>query len=99
MNQLDRIEAKVDRLLQMGRVEIKGEIILMSLLDDVTVKINKLEDVGDGMETLLATLSQAIRDAGTDPVKLAAIASKVDAKTTEWSDAIVANTPAAPPTP
>jgi len=77
------------------------ERIAMSI-ETATADLTKLTDVGDGMAHLLGDLSQAVRDlksAGTDPAtaaKIEALDATIQAKTAEWSAAVVANTPAAP---
>ncbi len=93
---LRRIEAKLDTLLSQ-------ETKMATSLDNLTAEVTKLTSVGDGMETLLATLSREIAGlkAG-DPTQNAAIdalTAQIDAKAAEWSAAVVANTPAASPAP
>jgi peptidoglycan hydrolase CwlO-like protein len=92
---LIRIEALLNSLLSK-------ETQMATSLDNLTAEVTKLTSVGDGMETLLATLSTEIAGlkAG-DPAQNAAIdalTAKIDAKAAEWSAAVVANTPAAGPT-
>ena len=92
---LIRIEALLNSLLSK-------ETQMATSLDNLTAEVTKLTSVGDGMETLLATLSREISGlkAG-DPTQNAAIdalTEKIDAKASEWSAAVVANTPAAGPT-
>lgn len=64
-------------------------------VDDILAKVQAQKTVMDSAVTLLGSLSQAIKDAGTDPAKLQAISDAIDANTTELSDALTANTPAA----
>lgn len=71
-------------------------------IDNATDDLTKLTTVGDGMARLLGDLAQAVRDlkaAGTDPAtaaKIDALDATIQAKTAEWSAAVVANTPAEP---
>ena len=58
-------------------------------------KVNAEKTVIDSAVALLASLSQAIKDAGTDPAKLQAISDAIDAQQSELADAVAANTPAA----
>lgn len=63
------------------------------ILDDVTSQTTVI----DSAVTLLGHLSDLIKQAGTDPVKLQAIRDLITNQKTKLADAVVANTPAAPP--
>lgn len=71
----------------------------MAAIDDLTTKLQGLTDTGDRMESLLGTLSTEIANLpknGSDPVleaALAALGTKIDAKTAEWTAALAADTP------
>lgn len=67
-------------------------------LDDLLAKVTAQTTVIDSAKTLLSTLSQEIKDAGTDQTKLQAISDALDANTSELSAAVTANTEAPPPT-
>jgi hypothetical protein len=47
--------------------------------------------------TLLAQLSQLVRDTAGDPARVNALADALDAQQQALADAVQANTPAAPP--
>lgn len=66
--------------------------------DDVITKLNSQKTVNDGVVTLLSTLTTLIKaNPGTDPAKQAQILKLIDDNSQEVADAIVANTPGAPP--
>lgn len=75
---------------------ILGELI-MKELDDLTAEVEEVKTVQQSAITLLLQLSQLIRDAGTDPVKLAQLATDLDNSSKALAEAVVANTPAAIP--
>lgn len=64
-------------------------------VDRATAAISKATTVEDGAKILIGSLRQAIKDNATDPAALSAALDAFDAKTTELSDALVENTPAA----
>jgi uncharacterized protein YfcZ (UPF0381/DUF406 family) len=67
----------------------------MALLDDLEAKVEQVRSVEDSAVLLLQQLSQALKDAGTDPARLQAIIQKLDNDQTTLAAAIVQNTPAA----
>lgn len=85
----------IDRALQ--RIEGK-EIMAQKTLDDVLADVSAEKTVEDGLVTLVqgikAQLDAAV--AAGDLNKVAQIAASLEANTQTMSDAIVANTPAAP---
>lgn len=68
-------------------------------LTRLTAAVERDETVNASAITLLNQLSQLIRDNANDPAALAALADRLDAQQQALADAVVANTPAAPPTP
>ena len=68
----------------------------MAVLDDLTAQVEANTTVIESAITLLAGLKAALDAAGTDPVKLKALSDALAAEDQKLSDAIVANTPAAP---
>ena len=68
----------------------------MSALTDLQAAVTAEDTVIDSAVTLLQGLKAALDAAGTDPVALAALSADIAAKTQALSDAVVANTPAAP---
>lgn len=65
-------------------------------VDDILAKVTAEKTVVDSAVALLSQLSQAIKDAGTDPAKLQALSDAIDAQQSELASAVTANTPAAP---
>jgi hypothetical protein len=68
----------------------------MALIDDLEAKVASLTTVEDSAVALLGTLSQMLKDAGTDPARLSAVIATLDSDQTRLADAVTANTPAAP---
>ena len=75
---------------------IKNQEKIMAALDDLTAAVAAEDTVVDSAVTLLQGLKAALDAAGTDPAKLAALSADITAKTKTLSDAVAANTPAAP---
>lgn len=69
-------------------------------VDALTQKLTALTTVGDSMEALLATIAAEVRALRTgDPAldaKVEALSNTIDSKVSEWTEAVVANTDAAP---
>ena len=74
------------------------EIRIMALLDDIIADVQEETTVIESVVTLLTSLSDQLKAAGTDPVKLEALKVQIDANKKALADAVVANTPV-PPTP
>jgi uncharacterized protein YoxC len=71
---------------------------IMALLDDIQADVEEETTVIDSVVTLLNNISQQLKDAGTDPVKLQAIKDAIDKNKATLAAAVAANTPT-PPTP
>ncbi len=85
-------------LYRMNRIDLeKMERKIMVTLDDIVADVTEEKSVIQGAVTLLGQLSQMIKDAGTDPVKLQAVKDLIDSNKADLAAAVVANTPAAPP--
>lgn len=93
---LDRRFDRLERLL--GAVINKERHILMDL-NTIQTKVNDNGDVEASAIILLGQLSDLIRAGANDPAQMQAIADKLDTDKTALAAAIVANTPAEPPTP
>ncbi len=65
----------------------------MAELSTLETDVAANTDVVASAVQLLQNLTQLIKDAGTDPVKLKALTDKLEANTKGLADAIVANTP------
>jgi hypothetical protein len=68
-------------------------------LDDLTASVAAEGTVIDSAVALINGLAEQLAAAGTDPAKLAALKSDIDAKAAALASAVAANTPAAPPAP
>jgi hypothetical protein len=66
-------------------------------LDALTAEVERTDTVIDSAITLITGLAQALKDAGTDPTALAALTASLEARASALADAVVANTPDAPP--
>lgn len=67
----------------------------MKELDDLSTEVSQSRAVMDSAIVLIKGLSQLIKDAGTDPVKLKELTDQLDAKNKELAQTVVDNTPAA----
>jgi len=70
-------------------------IHMSAQLDRLTASVAALKTVDASAAAMIAGLAQQIRDAGTDPVALAALADDIDADKAALAAAVAANTPAA----
>ena len=68
-------------------------------LSRLTAAVERDKTVNESAATLLNQLSTLLRENADDPTAINALADQLDAQQQALSDAIVANTPAAPPTP
>ena len=62
-------------------------------LDDLQAEVAETVTIQESAIKLIRGLSQAIKDAGTDPAKLNAITAQLDSKNAELAAAIAENTP------
>ena len=108
LNQLNRIERKVDRILALDRrtsaaVEREGVQImaLQDTINQLTADVTAQRTVVDGAITLLNGLTTMIADLKgqvTDPAAIAALDSldaAIKSSSTDLANAVAANTPAA----
>ncbi len=61
-------------------------------LDELETEVSENTDVVESAVTLIESLSQQIKDAGTDPARLQALTDKLDANSKKLAAAVVANT-------
>jgi hypothetical protein len=88
---------------RLGRIEnMLGIIhdrqeITMATLEDLKASVQKNTDAEASVVTLLAGISQQLKDAqaANDPAAIQAVIDQIDANTTAAAAAVVANTPAA----
>lgn len=86
--QLNRIERK------LGVVQEQGEAIMADIAQLETA-VAEETSVQRSAITLLENLSQMVKDAGTDPVKLQAVVDQINSNKSALAAAVTANTPAA----
>ncbi len=84
------IELGVIMLLSLSKQEA-----IMAAIDDLQADVAAEDTVIDGAIVLLKGLADALKAAGTDPAKLAALHTDITTKTAALADAVAANTPAA----
>lgn len=77
---------------------LKKESIIMATMNDLVIAIQGNTAIDEGVVILLTGLSQQLKDAqaSNDPAALEAAIQQIDANTKKLSDAVIANTPAAP---
>ena len=72
--------------------------IIMATMQDLTASVQRESDANDAVVTLLNGVSQQLKDAqaSNDPQAIQTVIDQIDANTKKLSDAVTANTPAAP---
>jgi tRNA A37 threonylcarbamoyladenosine dehydratase len=95
----EKLDAILRRLAQLKELLTKEGTFIMSAIDDLTTQVAANTTVEQSAITLIQGLADALKAAGTDPVKLAALATQLKTSQTALAAAITANTPAAPPPP
>jgi hypothetical protein len=66
---------------------------IMGAIDDLQADVTAEDTVIDSAITLLKGLADALKAAGTDPTKLAALHTDITTKTQALAAAVAANTP------
>lgn len=87
---LEWIEAALRQLLRQGDQTVAD-------LTRLTQEVTEISDASQAAITLLSNLAEQLREAAADPAAIAALADQLDASGTALAAAVVANTPAAPP--
>jgi hypothetical protein len=82
-----------NRLLQAVKTE---EDKIMATIDEVQADVTAEDTVVDSAITLIQGIAAALKAAGTDPTKLAALHNDITTKSAALAAAVAANTPAAP---
>ena len=91
------INRKLDALLR-GQQESKNREVHMSVeMDTLIVDVKENTDLDDSIIVLLNGLSAQIEDAAGDKAKALALSAEVKAKSALVREAMLANTPQAPP--
>ena len=91
---LDRVLALVETLVELHHLE---RLTIMSALEDLTAQVAATVTIEASAVQVIAGIADQIKAAGTDPAKLAALSSELNASAAKLAAAISANTPAAPP--
>ena len=83
-------------LARLGRIEalLKGPV--MAFIDDLEAAVAREQTVDDSVLSLLEHISQALKDAGVDPARQAAVLAALQTEQDRITAAVTANTPAAP---
>jgi uncharacterized protein YoxC len=74
---------------------LTGEQKIMAALDTLESDVTAETDVENSAIVLLNGLGAALKAAGTDPARLAALATTIETRKTALAAAVAANTPAA----
>lgn len=77
----------------------KDHKIIMSAIDDLTAQVAQTKTVAQSAVVLIQGLADALKAAGTDPVKLAALVKDLQDTDTALAAAVTANTPPVTPAP
>lgn len=95
LHRLDRIIDLLDT--QQVTTQQTGTKV-MALLDDLTAQVAQSTAVDQSALVLIQGIAQRLLDAAGDPTAVKALADQLNASATALSQAVVDNTPAAPPT-
>ena len=96
IERLSHIEWALHRIEQkLGLINMKENWIIMDL-SALQTAVEADTSATSSAITLLTTLAEELRAAAGDPAAVQAIADQITANATQLSDAVVANTPAAP---
>lgn len=69
----------------------------MAHLDRITAEVAEIKDAAQSAVSLLDSLSALLRENAGDPAAINALADELDASGSALAEAVVRNTPAAPP--
>jgi ABC-type transporter Mla subunit MlaD len=96
LRRLDHLSNQVDRLSRQLK---QLETLMSKEMDDLEAAVAADTAVDQSAITLLEQISAKLAEAGTDRVKLATLAEGLKANREKLAAAVLANTPAAEPTP
>ena len=94
--QLNRIEAKVDLVLDLDRQILVKENVMSAELDVLTAQVQKNTDVEESAIVLIKGLADQIATLKDDPVKLQALSDQLKGEADKLAAAVTANTPPPP---
>jgi chromosome segregation ATPase len=96
---LDDLEGKLDEALALLRALTQRGEVMSQELDALQAQVAKNTDAEQSAVTLLGQLLGLIRANANDPAKMTALANDLDQSRARLAEAVIANTPAAPPGP
>jgi hypothetical protein len=88
MRRLEAMDDKTDLILERQET-------IMATIEELEAAVTRNTDVDESVLTLLAGISQQLKDAQGNPAKIAEVIAKLDANTQKMADAVTANTPSA----
>lgn len=91
----EEVLRRLDALLNETGLILDRQEILMATMAELQAAVTRNTDVDESVLTLLAGISQQLKDAQGDPAAIADVIAKLDANTQKMADAVSANTPAA----
>jgi chromosome segregation ATPase len=91
----EEVLARLDALQNEIGLILDRQELIMATMADLEAAVTRNTDVDESVLTLLAGISQQLKDAQGDPAKIADVIAKLDANTQKMADAVSANTPAA----
>jgi hypothetical protein len=94
---LDQREAPrwAQTLREMVSRVLANQETIMATIEELEAAVTRNTDVDESVLTLLAGISQQLKDAQGNPAKIAEVIAKLDANTQKMADAVTANTPSA----
>jgi hypothetical protein len=84
---------QVDLILANQRAILAQGVKIMATVDDIQADVTAEDTVIDSAVVLLKGLADALKAAGTDPTKLAALHTDITTKTQALAAAVAVNTP------
>jgi len=94
----DEVLRRLDALRNENGLILDRQEIIMATMDDLKAAVTRNTSVDDSVLALLQGISQQLKDAqaANDPQAIADVIAQLDANTQKMTDAVTANTPAAP---
>lgn len=94
----DDIHTKLDRILYLLKLLVKGEVLIMADLSVLQNEVTQNTDVVQSAVALISGLADQLEAAATDPAAVQALAESLRTNNQMLAEAVAANTPVAPPT-
>ena len=93
--QLDYLTQLIERQSILLSIVIRKEYQMSKELDDLTIQVQKNADVEASAIILIQGIADALKAAGTDPVKLQELQASLSTSSDALAAAVAANTPVA----